>query len=164
MTLARFEQEIATIASTLQHRAKRVVLYGTEVGEEQAQVGRCFMLHRGTATRVLFTRDAGMHTSGWMRNPDYERCLHLSLSPAPMEPETLASQEEIEVFWVRAFFGDTRRWTWMEGPKSVEGKRALDFVAEGLRAESRHGDDDLRWAEKKAKEAIEDRAQEEGEE
>lgn len=43
-------------------------------------------------------------------------------------------------------------------------KRALDFVAEGLRAESRHGDDDLRWEEKKAKEAIENLTQEEGEE
>lgn len=123
MTLACFEREVATIASTLQHRAKRVVLYGTEGKEEQAQIKRCFMLHRGTATCVLFTHDAGMHTSGWMRNPDYERCFHLSLSPAPVEPETLASQEEIEALWVRAFFGDARRWTWMEGPKSTEGRR-----------------------------------------
>ena len=29
---------------------------------------------------MIFTRDTGMHSGGWFRNPDYERCYHLSLS------------------------------------------------------------------------------------
>lgn len=38
-------------------------------------------------TRLLFSRDAGHHTSGWLKNPDYERCWHLSLSKAGPLPE-----------------------------------------------------------------------------
>lgn len=37
-------------------------------------------VHEPTGTMLLFTRDIGHHTSGWWKNPDYERCYHLSLS------------------------------------------------------------------------------------
>lgn len=47
---------------------------------------------------ALFTHDRGMHSSGWWKNPDYEQCLHLSLSffdpetgePAPHDHATAA--------------------------------------------------------------------------
>ena len=29
---------------------------------------------------IILTRDVGYHTSGWWKNPDYERCYHLSIS------------------------------------------------------------------------------------
>lgn len=29
---------------------------------------------------VIMTRDIGYHTSGWWKNPDYERCFHVSIS------------------------------------------------------------------------------------
>ena len=29
--------------------------------------------------QVVMTRDIGYHTSGWWKNPDYERCYHLSI-------------------------------------------------------------------------------------
>ena len=29
---------------------------------------------------LIFSRDTGIHTSGWWKNPDYERCFHLSMS------------------------------------------------------------------------------------
>lgn len=29
---------------------------------------------------IIFTRDEGAHTCGWWKNPDYERCYHLSIS------------------------------------------------------------------------------------
>lgn len=29
---------------------------------------------------LVYTRDVGHHSCGWWKNPDYERCYHLSLS------------------------------------------------------------------------------------
>ena len=29
---------------------------------------------------IILTRDVGYHSSGWWKNPDYERCYHLSIS------------------------------------------------------------------------------------
>lgn len=74
-------------------------------------------LHRPTGTMLLFTRDVGHHTSGWFKNPDYERCYHLSVSfwdlenniPRPFEPRLAAS-------WCRAFYGGWIRLIWEEGP------------------------------------------------
>ena len=66
---------------------------------------------------VIFTRDEGYHTSGWWKNPDYERCYHLSVSfPGGMKPKYV---EHI----LKGLFGDHRRWTWCEGPFSDDGKR-----------------------------------------
>jgi hypothetical protein len=79
---------------------------------------------RGSA-RLIYTRDAGHHSGGWWKNPDYERCLHLSISfcldpsdhPLPFDKgqaETIA----------RAFFGDDTPKAWVEPPYSPEGKTA----------------------------------------
>lgn len=48
---------------------------------------------RGLMT--ILTRDIGYHSSGWWKNPDFERCLHLSISffhpihrvPTPADPD-----------------------------------------------------------------------------
>lgn len=72
----------------------------------------------------IFTRDVGYHTSGWWKNPDYERCYHLSLSffdpvtnePAPHDHKT-AQQ------FVRAFFRSYAKWVWTEPPYSAQGKQ-----------------------------------------
>ncbi len=72
---------------------------------------------------IIFTRDAGHHSSGWWKNPDYERCWHLSISflgmpgaiPVPFEK---AEAERI----AQGFFGDHARWCWVERPYSPEGK------------------------------------------
>lgn len=84
----------------------------------------CHLDDRRTSARLFFTRDGGMHTSGWFKNPDYERCYHLSISfrdpetgqPAPFD------RHSAEV-WVTAFFGDDQRYAWMEGPKTPDGKK-----------------------------------------
>ncbi len=77
--------------------------------------------HMGT----LFTRDEGHHTCGWWKNPDYERCEHLSLSfwehpggkPLPRDP--VKTKQFIELF-----FGDYARLVWAEGPSTEFGKTA----------------------------------------
>jgi hypothetical protein len=83
----------------------------------------CVYRHRPTGTVLIFTRDSGMHTCGWFKNPDYERCYHLSVSfrdpatgiPRPFERK-LADQ------WVQAFYGEDRRLVWTESPKSDVGR------------------------------------------
>lgn len=74
-------------------------------------------IHMPSGTSLLFTRDAGHHSSGYWKNPDYERCYHLSLSfwdltgeipvPRPFEEQTA------EV-WVRLFYRQNITYVWEE--------------------------------------------------
>lgn len=76
-----------------------------------------------SGARLIATRGAGYHSGGWWKNPDYERCLHLSLSfrePLSGRPRP-ADGGEVER-WARAFFrADEVRWLWHEGPHSPDG-------------------------------------------
>lgn len=116
-------------------KMRRRAWYGTWDGRAVRTVGdyrgcfekpyfdRCIGCHEPTGTILIFTRDEGMHTSGWWKNPDYERCLHLSLSfrdPATGLPRPRDVQLSKE--WVEAFFHDTRHLIWAEPPYSAEGK------------------------------------------
>jgi hypothetical protein len=104
-------------------------------------------------TRVMFTRDVGHHTSGWLKNPDYERCYHLSLSAAGPLPEQGSERRivtpggagqlvgldlkplvglpvqaseldrDLEEAWVDAFYGEAARYVWRESAKSDIGRR-----------------------------------------
>lgn len=67
---------------------------------------------------AIVTRDTGHHTSGWWKNPDYERCWHVSLSfPGGRK------QKDIEKL-MDLFFGEHKKWVWIEPPYSKEGKQA----------------------------------------
>lgn len=67
---------------------------------------------------IVFTRDIGYHTIGWWKNPDYERCYHLSISfPGGSNNRKL---EHI----LDKFFGNNKRLLWCEPPYSKEGKEA----------------------------------------
>jgi hypothetical protein len=64
---------------------------------------------------LLFTRDVGHHTSGWFKNPDYERCYHLSLSFWDLERRVARPFEgRLARAWVRAFYRDWTRLVWEE--------------------------------------------------
>ena len=66
---------------------------------------------------IILTRDVGYHTSGWWKNPDYERCYHLSISfPGGRDIRKL---EHI----LEKFFGNNRRLLWCEPPYSKQGKQ-----------------------------------------
>lgn len=68
-----------------------------------------------TGTSLLFTRDIGHHTSGWWKNPDYERCYHLSLSFHDLDTETnLPFEPKLAEAWVRCFYRDWVRYIWEE--------------------------------------------------
>lgn len=77
--------------------------------------------HEKTGTSLLFTRDKGLHSSGWFKNPDYERCYHLSLSfwdaeTDPTNPIPRPYESPLATIWVRLMFGDWTRLIWEEGP------------------------------------------------
>jgi hypothetical protein len=129
---------------------RRTASYGVTHGrddtpEERAYYRRCTHFHAHSGSLIMFTRDAGHHSSGWMKNPDYERCLHVSLSfriPMPNWPvDRLVGVEFAKNFfgyvelwqfnstladqWVQAILGhDAAKLSWHEGPFSQQGKEA----------------------------------------
>lgn len=59
---------------------------------------------------IIFTRDEGAHTCGWWKNPDYERCYHLSISfPGGW------NRKKAEYILDR-IFGYNKRMLWCEPP------------------------------------------------
>jgi hypothetical protein len=82
-------------------------------------------LHEPTGSLLIFTRDTGHHTSGWFKNPEFERCLHLSISFR--EPFNVYEQAEfnrrLAGEWCELFFGDSARLAWIESPKSAIGRK-----------------------------------------
>jgi hypothetical protein len=92
---------------------------------DKAYMERCraMAMHQGLGVAMIFTRDTGHHTSGWWKNPDYERCWHLSLSFFDLctyEPEQYRSELASSI--AHLFFGDDIRYAWVEPPYTDEGK------------------------------------------
>lgn len=74
-------------------------------------------IHRASGTSLLFTRDVGYHSSGWFKNPDYERCYHLSICFFDLVTGTYRPFEpQLAETWIRAFYGDWCQYIWHEGP------------------------------------------------
>jgi hypothetical protein len=84
---------------------------------------KCRAFHRPTGTVMMLSRDVGAHTSGWYKNPEYERCLHLSLSFRDPTSGQLAPRDKaLTREWVRLIFGDDASKLWCEPPRSPEGR------------------------------------------
>jgi hypothetical protein len=118
--------DMETLVRRLKSRAATGIHSGRSA--DLPYLWRCTGDHRETGTRCIYTRDAGHHSSGWLKNPDYERCYHLSISFDPL-PQPGARKkpgpfhQPTARLWVRLFFGDWQRFIWEEGPKSREGIR-----------------------------------------
>lgn len=67
---------------------------------------------------ILFCRDVNMHGCGWFKNPDFDQCLHLSIS-FPYGGSTKGRDKIID-----ALFGANKNMLWIEPPFSPEGKSA----------------------------------------
>jgi hypothetical protein len=67
---------------------------------------------------AYFMKEEGYHTGGWWKNPDYERCWHLSLSFKGGYDKS-ATQSIID-----ALFGENKKLLWIEPPYSMPGKKA----------------------------------------
>ncbi len=76
-----------------------------------------------TGAILIFTRDIGMHSCGWWKNPDYERCYHLSISYRDILTWGMKPQDKkISFRYVKAFFGDEYKKLWCEPPAYQEGR------------------------------------------
>jgi hypothetical protein len=113
------------LVTYLKRTAERGLYFGLlDTPDRRAYFEACTGYHPHTGTALIFTRDSGHHSSGWFRNPDYERCYHLSLSFR--DPETGAYapfNPRLAARWVKLFFGDNRRLLWCEPPYSASGRQ-----------------------------------------
>lgn len=83
---------------------------------------RCTRVHDESGAIVMFSRDEGHHACGWWKNPDYDKCWHLSLSF--FDPKTgvrIGKNQALTQEWVDAFFREHQRLVWCEPPHSENG-------------------------------------------
>lgn len=121
-----------SVAEDLKRKSLKGFWYGTEPPDHLEQFKG---FHVPTGTQLIYTRDIGMHTAGWLKNPDYERCLHLSLSfwyvpgdvlmPSGSHVEMYPVPRDVKLSkeWVDLFFGESKRYLWAESPKSDYGRK-----------------------------------------
>jgi hypothetical protein len=113
----------AKVAGQLRINAESGIFTGERTLLNQIYMDRCKCRIRLEGVSLIYTRDAGYHTSGWWKNPDYERCYHLSLSffdPETGQPEPFRKKRGAE--WARVFFDDNVRKVWIESPYTAHGK------------------------------------------
>lgn len=106
---------------------KRVAMLGHFAGgqspDDRHYLRLCTALHEPTGTVMAFTRDVGHHASGWWKNPDYERCKHLSLSFLdPTTRQRAPRDRKLTKEWVGLFFGADASKLWCEPPYTPEGR------------------------------------------
>lgn len=108
-------------------RSKRRTYDGVVNKRNMQLIKQCRHLYSTTPdvnARIIFTRDTGHHSSGWWKNPDYERCIHLSVSfcvnptDAPLPFDKRQAQKIAD-----AFFAENAKKCWVEAPYSPEGIR-----------------------------------------
>lgn len=129
MTLQEPTRLMLRVAQDMRLRAAAEPHYydGTPTPFNQALIARCRRwVPQGLElmATVIFTRDEGMHSSGWWKNPDYSRCEHLSLSFREIATGRPVDQQHDRArAWALAFYGERTRMLWIEPPFSKCGKR-----------------------------------------
>lgn len=84
----------------------------------------CICQHYPSGSQLICTRETGYHSSGWWKNPDYERCLHLSVCfRDPASGAFVDFDKKRAAEWVHHIFGATSNLVWVEGPAGPEGKK-----------------------------------------
>lgn len=116
-------------------KARRIAKLGSYSGfvqtaEQERYMRRCSHLDIERGISIMFTRSVGMHSCGWWKNPDYERCEHLSISffepVGPLfvgVPKRLPYDRQRGAQIAKEFFRENARLLWIEPPYSEAGKR-----------------------------------------
>lgn len=105
---------MADLADRMTRQAKTGFYDGQNY--ESVYFQRAKRLHPETGTLLIFMRDVGMHSSGWFKNPDYERCWHLSVSFWDVEANAMRPYEaQLAETWVRCFYRGNAHYVWEEG-------------------------------------------------
>ncbi|RWP64863.1 MAG: hypothetical protein EOR08_08080 [Mesorhizobium sp.] len=106
-------------------RAAKLVFDGRDSPASRRYLIDCRHYHSPTQCNIIYTRDTGHHSSGWWKNPDFERCYHLSMSFVAYErgqAHALPFDKRIGAKWATAFFGSDVDMTWIEPPYTEVGK------------------------------------------
>jgi len=115
---------VESIAREMKRVAVTLPIYtGTDSITNREIIRRSTGYHVVSGSAIIFTRDSGHHSSGWWKNPEYERCWHLSLSfldPLTLEPRDKDIQ--LTEQWIEVFFHHDKRYVWSEPPYSEQGK------------------------------------------
>jgi len=78
----------------------------------------CMWLIQQYDCSITFTRDVGHHSSGWFKNPDFERCWHLSIRFFGE-----FNQKAVEKI-LDGIYGQHKHKVLVEGAFTKEGKKA----------------------------------------
>jgi hypothetical protein len=108
-------------------RAQRGIYDGRVDARDMRLLRYCshlYSIEPDRSARLIYTRDRGHHSSGWWKNPDYERCLHLSISFCvnPTYAALPFDRKRAQIIAEAFFEGDVRK-CWVEPPYTPEGKR-----------------------------------------
>jgi hypothetical protein len=126
----KLEEHMARVSARMLFAAKRWPWDGVADARGMAVLEKCRRADTKTGASLLFTFDHGYHASGWWKNPDFDRCFHLSVAElAPVLEKAGFDVSEIPQLttatreaWARAFFADTERLIWTEPAVSDHGK------------------------------------------
>lgn len=126
------ERHATRIAQRMRARASRGSFDGLSTKNNHTYMRRCTRTDKQSGTNLIYTRDVAHHTSGWFKNPLFERCRHLSISPLSTTQLVAADgnaiireiDRDMTKLWLDAFFKDNIRLVWAESPKSPEGRMA----------------------------------------
>lgn len=113
------------VVAGMRLQAARFIWTGRDTAADLFTLASCSRIHKESGTRLIFTRDEGYHSSGWWKNPDYERCFHLSLSFVGVSGDEvflLPKSRRLTEEWITLFFGPDKGLLWAEPPYSREGK------------------------------------------
>mgnify|MGYP006976407796 FL=1 len=128
-TYALTDDPSARSLMLLAKQRARQQLYDGQPTAANLELARfCTHQHRPSGSQMIYTRDADAHLSGWWKNPDYARCLHLSLSYRNVRDRSAYGREmphdhRLSEQWCRLFFGQHVRWLWCEPPYTEVGKQ-----------------------------------------
>jgi hypothetical protein len=117
---------MASVAREMRRKAMMLPAYtGIATSDSMRLLKMLTADHQPIGTRLIFSRDTGHHSSGWWKNPDYERCWHLSVSfHDPLTGATAPKDIKLTDQWIKAFYGDDKRYVWSEPPYSDHGRAA----------------------------------------
>src|SRR5690606_31231568 len=83
LTMPRRFTELGPLVRFAKLRALRGLYDGKVNPRNMALMRACTHLYAvapDVSACLIYTRDVGHHSNGWWKNPDYERCRHLSIS------------------------------------------------------------------------------------
>lgn len=104
------------VAAQLKTAASKVIYDGRTTAAGWRNVERCTAYHLPTQAILIYTRDSGLHSSGWCKNPESDRCLHLPMSFAALyrdgPAERLPFDPKLGRRWAKVFFGDHAQLLW----------------------------------------------------